>query len=624
MSFLTKIRERRLFQIVATYAAAGWVVLEILGELIERGILPEIAFRVALVWYIGGFAASLMIGWVHGEKGRQQAPVSELITLGVLGVVLLAVNGFQVADHVRHVRVAQAQQVGHDLSRVAVLYFEDLSASESDRYLGDALTEALIDQLGQVEGLDVVSRNAVLPYRSTDVPPDSIGDALGVGTLVSGTIEEAAGRVRVQVRLLDGSSGFEMARTSLQRPSDEVRAAMDAVAEEVARLFRQQLGEEVRLRNVRSGAGDMVAWRAVQRAEKLRKDGYEAGRSHDSSASRLYREADSLLAVAEQRSPEWTEPPVLRAELALERAQQVRERTQRSQWVNDGIARAERALALDPNHARAFEMRGGLQLLAHLSHLAHDAREHQALLTRAREDLERAVRLDRKLATAHAILSILYYQPGVGDLPAAALAARNAYEADAYLRTADDVLNRLFWTNLDMGQFTQAGRWCMEGTRRFPEDPRFVTCQLWQMTAPGSQPDLERAWDLQGELVEMVPEERARVEEARGRMLMAAILGRAAEAASGDRQRLLADSARSVLDRAHDTYMALDEPHRELLAVEAFSWVILDNFDRAIERWKVYAALNHGFQEAGDISWRWRELRNHPRFQEVVTRSSSH
>lgn len=624
MSFFSEIRERRLFQIVATYAATGWICLEIIGDLIERGILPELTYRVGLVWYIGGFAASLVVGWYHGEKGRQKASVGELAALGTVGILLLAMTGFQVSDHVRQVRVAQAQEVGHDLSRVAVLYFDDRSSSGSDRYLGDALTEALIDQLQQVEGLDVVSENAVLPFRGTDARPEVIGNTLGVGTLINGSVEETADRVRIHVRLLDGGSGFEMARTSLERPRDEVRSAINAMAEEVARLFRQELGEEVRLRTVRAGSEDLVAWRAVQMAEKLRKDGYEAARSHDPAARQSYQQADSLLALAEQRSPEWTEPPVLRASLALERVQQVNDQRERARWVATGIDHAERTLELEPDHARALQVRGGLRLFAHLAHLAHDAREHQTLLTGARDDLERAVRLDRNLADAHAILSVLYYEPGVGDLAAAALAARNAYEADAYLRTADGILERLFWTNLDMGQFTQAGRWCLEGVRRFPEDPRFVACQLWQMTAPGAQPDLGHAWELQRELTEMVPAERASLEAARGEMLMAAILGRAAEAASGDRRQLLADSARSVLNRAHETYMALDDPHRELLGIEGFAWVILDDLDRALQRLKVYAALNHGFQQAGDISWRWRKLRDHPRFQEVVTREASH
>ena len=625
MSLFSEIRDRRIFQIVAAYAAAGWIVLQILGDLIERGILPEIAYRIALVWYIGGFAASLIVGWYHGEKGQQKASLPELVLLGVVGAALLGVTGFQITDHLRDRRVALAREVGHDLSRVAVLYFEDRSRDDGDgRYLGDALTEALIDQLRSVDGLDVVSRNAVLPYRGTDTPPDSIGEALEAGTLIDGSIEETADEVRINVRLLDGSSGFEMARTSLERPRDEIRGAIDAVAEEVARLFRQELGEEVRLRTVSAGTEDLVAWRAVQLAERLRKDAREAARSNDSRAQRLYERADSLLAVAESRDPEWAEPAVLRADLALERVQQVHDREARLQWYGRGLEQADRALEIEPDHARALRARGGLQLFAYGTHLAQDAREHQALLDRAREDLERAVRLDRDLASAHAILSILYYQPGVGDLAAAALAARKAYEADAYLSTADDVLNRLFWTNLDMGQFAQARRWCMEGNRRFPDDPRFVTCQLWHMTSPGYQPDLEEAWELQRKLVRTVPEEDAPFEEVRGRMLVAGILGRAAESATGPRRELLADSARSVLERAHETYMALDDPHRALLAVEAFAWVILDDFDRAIDRWKVYAALNHGFQQSGDISWRWRELRSHPRFQEVVTRDPAH
>jgi TolB-like protein len=624
VSFLKTLKERRLFQIMAAYAAAGWVVVQILGDLIERGLLPEIVFRVALVWYVGGFAAALVIGWVHGEKGRQQAPLSELVFLSTLALLVVVVSGFQVTEHMRDVRVAQAQVVGHDLSRVAVLYFEGETASGEDSYLGDALTEGLIERLQDVDGLHVVSRNGVLPFRGRNVRPDSIGNELGVGTLVTGSIEVTAERVRVHVRLLDGSSGFSMARASLERPREDIQAAVGAVAEEVARLFRQELGEEVRLRSIRSGTEDVVVWRAIQMAEKFRKDGYAAAGRRDAAAGELYQKADSLLAIAETRSGAWPEPSVLRAGVAFERAQQSPDRGERARWVERGVAHAERALALDPDHARALQMRGGLRLLAYMAHLAHDATQHQTFLVDARDDLERAVRLDRSLATAHSLLSVLYYQPGVGDLAAAALAARSAYEADAYLRTADDVLERLFWTNLDLGQFTQAGRWCMEGRRRFPQDPRFVTCQLWQMTAPGSDADLARAWELQQELPAMVPAAQSQVEDARGRMLMAAIIGRGAEGASGDRRRLLADSARSVLDGAHDAYMALDEPHRELLGIEGFAWVILDDLDRAIQRLKVYAALNHGFQQAGDISWRWRKLRDHPRFNELVTRSATH
>jgi tetratricopeptide (TPR) repeat protein len=341
----------------------------------------------------------------------------------------------------------------------------------------------------------------------------------------------------------------------------------------------------------------------------------------DPAAGDVYDRADSLAELASRLDPEWVDPSTLRARIAFSRAQDATEPAQRVEWVGVGMERVQTALALEPDHPSALEVRGGLRLLAHLAHLAHDPQQHADLLSGARQDLERAVRLDRSLASAHAMLSVLYYQPGIADLSAAALAARQAYEADAYLRTADDVLDRLFWTNLDLGQFAQAHRWCEEGAGRFPEDSRFISCRLWLMTSPGANADIEEGWSIQRRLAEGSGGQGGVVIDGiRASMLMAGAIGRVAEGlADANRRTELADSARRVLERAHEDYVRVDDPSQELLSVEAFSWVILDDFERAIERWKVYASVNHGFQQAGDISWRWRELREHPRFQEVIT-----
>lgn len=619
MSFFSELRKRRLFQIVAAYAASGWIALEVLNALVDRDILPNIFYQVGLVWFVGGFVGSLVVGWYHGEKGAQRAPVGELVALGVLTVAVLVVSGSLASDHLRETRIAEAREVGNPLSSVAVLYFDDRSAPESGQYLGDVLTEALIDQLQEVDGLQVVSANGVLPFRGSEIPPDSVGALFQVGTVVDGSVEQDERRVRIHLRLLDGNSGFEMARSTIERPRAEVAEAPGAVAEEVARIFRERLGEEVRVRAMSPDRENLEAWRAFQTAEKLRKDA-EAAAHGDGAAGALYDRADSLLTYAARLDPEWVEPPTLRARIAFSRAQDA-DPSRRAEWFQRGMESVGNALRIDPDHPPALEVRGGLRLFAHLAHLAHDAQEHASLLREARRDLERAVRLDRSLASAHAMLSILYYQPGISDLSAAALAARQAYEADAFLRTADDVLERLFWTNLDLGQFSQARRWCSEGARRFPEDSRFLSCQLWLMTAPGADPDIEAGWEVH----RRIAERGSSVEDVRSRMLMAGAIGRVAEGVEEpERRRVLADSARRLLEEAHDDFARLDDPSRELLSVEAFSWVILDDFDRAIERWKTYAAVNHGFQQSGDISWRWRELRAHPRFQEVVTQDATH
>lgn len=625
MSFFSELRSRRLFQIVAAYAAAGWVALEVLGALIERGILPEFLYPIGLIWYGGGLVASTVVGWYHGEKGDQRAPLREVLILVLVVTSVLSISGFVFLDHRRESRIAEAAETGFPLSRVAVLYFDDQSSRGTGDFLGDVLTEALIDQLRSVDALQVLTDNAVLPLRGQNLPADSVGSLLEVGTVIDGSVAETESEVRVRVQLLHGNSGFEMASAVIERPKEAVLEAPEAVAEEVANLFRERLGEEVRLSSQPPRPGNLEAWRALQSGESRRKDADELAAMGDPEASVVFEEADSLAGIAQKLDEEWIDAPVLRARISFSRAQVAVELDEAVEWIQRGLSQAQRAVRMDPDHSRALEMRGALRLLAYIYGMGVGPEDRQVFLQGARQDLERAVRLDRTLASAYALLSVLYYQPGIADLSAAALAARQAYEADAFLGNADDVLERLFWTNLDMGQFAQARRWCDEGARRFPGDPRFVSCELWLMTSPGSLPDLDQAWEVHGRLVAAAADERADFEDIRGRMLVAGAIGRLAESLeAGERRSALVDSARSVLAGAHDDYAELDDPTRELAIVEAFARVILDDFDAAIDRWKTYAAVQHGFQESGDISWRWEELRSHPRFQEVVTQEATH
>jgi hypothetical protein len=109
-------------------------------------------------------------------------------------------------------------------------------------------------------------------------------------------------------------------------------------------------------------------------------------------------------------------------------------------------------------------------------------------------DLEEAVRLDPSLASAHATLSHFYAR--MDDRSATVLAARRAYEEDAYLVTADEVLWRLIAGYYDQESFQDARRWCDVGKGRFPEVLRFTQCRLLLMTTRAAEPDVDAAWSL--------------------------------------------------------------------------------------------------------------------------------
>src|SRR5690606_6120434 len=128
------------------------------------------------------------------------------------------------------------------------------------------LTEALIDQLSEVRGLYVVSRNGSQVFRHVQAPPDSIARTLEVGSLVAGTVSVSGDRVRVDVALTSGLRGEQLASRRLERPRAEIFALQDELADTVAVFLRRAIGRELGAEPQPSGRG---GHRGERRADRL-------------------------------------------------------------------------------------------------------------------------------------------------------------------------------------------------------------------------------------------------------------------------------------------------------------------------------------------------------------------
>ncbi len=116
---------------------------------------------------------------------------------------------------------------------VAVLYFE--TPDTATAYLADGLTEAIITSLGRVERLGVKSRNAVRRFRGTADDPTTLGRALGVAYLVSGSVGRS-GRGQspaVTVELLRASDGMHVWGGQYESRDTALQAIPEAVARAV-------------------------------------------------------------------------------------------------------------------------------------------------------------------------------------------------------------------------------------------------------------------------------------------------------------------------------------------------------------------------------------------------------
>ena len=126
-----------------------------------------------------------------------------------------------------------------------MLPLENLSPDPNDEYFADGMTEELISTISNVSGLSVISRTSVKQYKKTNRKLAEIGEDLGAGTILEGSVRKAGNKVRVAVQLIDVKEDKHLWAQNYDRGLEDVFTIQSDIAERVAKgLEVKVLGEE--------------------------------------------------------------------------------------------------------------------------------------------------------------------------------------------------------------------------------------------------------------------------------------------------------------------------------------------------------------------------------------------
>ena len=99
-----------------------------------------------------------------------------------------------------------AKPVTLDTNRVVVLPFKVIGASKESEDLGYGLVSTLTSKLQPLDNLTVIANESALKFKDSTQSPNEIGQALRVGTIVTGTIQTGGGKVQVSIRAIDSNT----------------------------------------------------------------------------------------------------------------------------------------------------------------------------------------------------------------------------------------------------------------------------------------------------------------------------------------------------------------------------------------------------------------------------------
>jgi DNA-binding SARP family transcriptional activator/TolB-like protein len=476
--------------------------------------------------------------------------------------------------------------------RVAVLYFEPALADvDSLGHLPDAITEAVIHELGSASELEVLPAAAVRPFRGSAAPLDTVARRLSAETFVSGTVSRRGDELAVEVQVIDAATlGVrDVLRTATAH--DQPSKLIAETAETVAHALRESLGRSLTTLRWKMGTTNPRAWELIERSRELQKSSASfahAGRFEE--AVRLYSTADSLLLLASRKDTRWFLPHLLRARVAevsaafchaLPECPPARSIDQ----LEAGIQHATEALERAPEDEESLAQRGALY---HLLFSLDPGRENAAaLIDSAERDLRAALAGSPRFAQAWNRLSAIQYTRGA--FADARMSAKAAYDADDFLAKQNELLGRLFLTNLHLRTDDEAVHWCEKIEQTAPGTWPVAFCRLALLAyAEPDPPDVDAAW--RNLRLNAYADPSATTMIPRLELLVAAVLARAGRA----------DSARVIMARARERQS--EDP--ELDVFYAAALVALGSGDSAATLLADYVAGNPAARGAA-YRWRW-------------------
>ena len=124
---------------------------------------------------------------------------------------------------------------------IAVLPFTNMSGDPEQDYFADGMAEEIITALSRCSGLFVIARNSTFTYKGKAVDIRRVGQELGVGYVLEGSVRRGGERLRITGQLIDASSGAHLWADRFDGDLKDVFELQDRITESVVAAIEPAL-----------------------------------------------------------------------------------------------------------------------------------------------------------------------------------------------------------------------------------------------------------------------------------------------------------------------------------------------------------------------------------------------
>jgi TolB-like protein len=273
-TFVAELQRRKVYRVAVAYIIAAGFIIQIGSAVFPAWELPNWTFRLVVVFLLIGFPISLILAWAYDvtPQGIRATPAPgahrrrNLIALIAIGIAVSAIAGFFILPR------ALARKIDKS---IAVLPFENLSDDKENAFFADGIQDDILTNLSKIGDLKVISRTSVMSYRGKTPNVREVGKALGVSTILEGSVRRSGNRVRVNVQLIDAANDEHVWANNYDRDLNDVFAIQTDLAKEIAGALQAKLSPSEKAQIERKPTQDGEAYLAFIQAHNLFVTGVE-------------------------------------------------------------------------------------------------------------------------------------------------------------------------------------------------------------------------------------------------------------------------------------------------------------------------------------------------------------
>ena len=407
--FLQELRRHHVFRVAATYAVVAWLIIQVIAVIFPLLQFPGWLARTLVVLVLAGFPFALVLAWAFQAPGDAQRDTAHGrkrslrvgLSLGAIGIIVAVLGGavwwyFGPIEHTLRDpgdgEVASATLNPHS---IAVLPLSVLGGGKEDNYLGQGISEELLNALSRVPDLEVIGRTSSFRFKDSQLGARVIGRQLGVRNLLAGAVQRSGDDLRIDVELDDTVTGERLWSQQYNEKMENLFTLEDTISSAVVAALQVKLG------GIDSDNLVFKGTASPQAHDLYLQGAWLTWRTDETSLERALALFEQAIAIDPNYAAAWAGiarayvylADVYRAPMSVLPAMR---------------GAAEKAVALNPDLAD-----GHLQL-------GYIAMSYELDFPKAESELQLALKLRPSLAEAHALMGL--YRLRVDRNPAAARA----------------------------------------------------------------------------------------------------------------------------------------------------------------------------------------------------------